>query len=136
MSRPEAGGPEEFSLHGRQWRQNCCADRRYSTARFIARVIGQHLQSVHVEPCQPVRCPRHAPVLRRSGEPALWTVSAQGRVVGSLVCQNGSWRLSWFNGADRRLTSYAGPIDGDVEALAESLSARLGAPVRLESQPV
>ena len=71
-----------------------------------------------------------------AGEPALWTVSAQGRVVGSLVCQSGAWRLSWFNDADRRLTSYAGPIDGDVEALAESLSARLGAPVRFESQPV
>ena len=71
-----------------------------------------------------------------AGEPALWTVSANGRVVGSLVCQNGSWRLSWFNGADRRLTSYAGPLGGDVEVLAESLSARLGAPVRLESQPV
>ena len=71
-----------------------------------------------------------------TGEPALWTVSAHGRVIGSLVCQNGAWRLSWFNDADRRLTSYAGPIDGDVEALAESLSARLGAPVRFESQPV
>ena len=56
--------------------------------------------------------------------------------MGSLVCQNGAWRLSWFNGADRRLTSYAGPLGGDVEALAESLSARLGAPVRVESQPV
>ena len=74
--------------------------------------------------------------LAADGEPALWTVSAHGRVVGSLVCQNGSWRLSWFNGADRRLTSYAGPVGGDVEALAESLSSRLGAPVRLESQPV
>ena len=71
-----------------------------------------------------------------AGEPALWTVFAQGRVVGSLVCQNGAWRLSWFNGADRRLTSYGGLLDGDVEALAESLSARLGTPVRLESQPV
>jgi hypothetical protein len=69
-------------------------------------------------------------------EPALWTVSAHGRVIGSLVCQDGTWRLSWFNGADRRLTSYAGPLDGDVEALAESLSTRLGAAVRLESQPV
>jgi hypothetical protein len=56
-----------------------------------------------------------------SGEPALWTVS---------------WRLSWFNGADSRLTSYAGSLGGDVEVLAKSLSARLGAPVRLESQPV
>jgi len=71
-----------------------------------------------------------------TGEPALWTVCADGRVVGSLVCQNGAWRLSWFNGADRRLTSYAGPVGGDVEALAENLSLRLGAPVRLESQPV
>ena len=74
--------------------------------------------------------------LAAPGEPALWTVSADGRVVGSLVCQDGAWRLSWFNGADRRLTSYGGPVGGDVEALAESLSARLGAPVRLESQPV
>ena len=71
-----------------------------------------------------------------SGEPALWTVSAHGRVVGSLVCQDGSWRLSWFNDADRRLASYVGPLDGNVEVLAEALSARLGAPVRLESQPV
>ena len=69
-------------------------------------------------------------------EPSLWTISVHGRVVGSLVCEAGAWRLSWFNGADRRLTSYAGPLGGDVEALAESLSARLGAPVRLESQPV
>jgi hypothetical protein len=36
----------------------------------------------------------------------------------------------------RRLTCYAGPIDGDVAGLAESLGARLGAPVRLELQPV
>ena len=69
-------------------------------------------------------------------DPALWTISAHGRVVGSLVCQAGAWRLSWFNGADRRLAGYVGPLDGDVEALAETLSARLGAPVRLESLPV
>ncbi|MBL6615974.1 MAG: hypothetical protein ISP49_08685 [Reyranella sp.] len=69
-------------------------------------------------------------------EPALWTVSAHGCVVGSLVCQDGVWRLSWFTGADPRLVSYAGPLDGDTEALAETLSQRLGAPVRLESQPV
>jgi hypothetical protein len=69
-------------------------------------------------------------------EPALWTVSAHGRVVGSLVCQAGAWRLSWFNGADGRLATYAGPVDGNVEALADALSARLGAPVRLESLPV
>lgn len=69
-----------------------------------------------------------------SDEPALWTVSAHGRVVGSLVCQGGAWRLAWFNGADRRLTSYAGPVDGNVEALAQALSNRLDAPVRVESQ--
>lgn len=67
---------------------------------------------------------------------ALWTVSARGRVVGSLVCQDGAWRLAWFDGADPRLISYAGPLDGDVEALADALSRRLGAPVQLDSQLV
>jgi hypothetical protein len=64
---------------------------------------------------------------------ALWTISVHGRVVGSLVCEAGARRLSWFDGADRRLASFAGPVDGDVEALAETLSARAGTPVRLES---
>jgi hypothetical protein len=59
-----------------------------------------------------------------SDEPALWTVSAHGRVVGSLVCQGGAWRLA----------SYVGPVDGNVEALAQALSNRLDAPVRVESQ--
>ncbi len=67
---------------------------------------------------------------------ALWTISVQGRVVGSLVCQGGAWRLSWFDGADRRLRAYAGPVDGDAEALAQALSVRLGAPVQMDSQPV
>ncbi len=65
-------------------------------------------------------------------EPALWTISVAGRVVGSLVCEAGTWRLSWFSGADRRLVAYAGPLDGDVEALATALGVRLGLPVRLE----
>ena len=69
-------------------------------------------------------------------EPALWTISVHGRVMGSLVCESGLWRLSWFDGTDRRLANYAGPVDGDVDALAETLSARLGAPVRLESLPL
>jgi hypothetical protein len=69
-------------------------------------------------------------------EPALWTISAHGRVVGSLVCEAGAWRISWFNGAGPRLMSYGGRVDGDVEALAIVLSERLGAPVRLESLPV
>jgi hypothetical protein len=69
-------------------------------------------------------------------EPALWAISVHGRVMGSLVCEAGNWRLSWFEGTDRRLANYAGPVDGDVDALAETLSARLGAPVRVESLPL
>lgn len=69
-------------------------------------------------------------------EPALWTISAAGRIVGSLVCEAGGWRLSWFPGADRRLVAYGGPVDGNVEVLTDLLSARLGAPVQLESLPI
>ena len=84
---------------------------------------------------------RVARVLAGPPQPALWTISAGprfagNRVVGSLVCEAGLWRLSWFEGTDRRLANYAGPIDGNVDALAETLSARLGAPVRLESLPL
>lgn len=68
-------------------------------------------------------------------EPALWTISAAGRIVGSLVCEVGCWRLSWFPGADRRLVAYGGPVDGNIEALAELLTLRLGVPVQLESLP-
>lgn len=68
-------------------------------------------------------------------EAALWTISVAGRVVGSLVCEAGTWRLSWFNGADPRLVAYAGSLDGNVEALAAALGARMGLPVRLESLP-
>ena len=75
-------------------------------------------------------------VLAGPHAPALWTISTGHRVVGSLVCEAGAWRLSWFDGADPRLASYAGPLSGDVEALAAQLSARLGAPVELQSQPV
>jgi hypothetical protein len=75
-------------------------------------------------------------ILTAQDEPALWTIMVHGRVVGSLVCQGGSWRLAWFEGTDRRLADYAGPVDGNVEALAEALSARLDAPVRLESLSV
>ena len=69
-------------------------------------------------------------------EPAIWTISAQGRVVGSLVCEAGAWRLSWFDDAPLRLVNYAGGVDGDVEALAIVLTERLGASVHLESLPV
>jgi hypothetical protein len=68
-------------------------------------------------------------------EPALWTISVEGRVVGTLLCEAGARRLAWFNGADPRLVAYAGPLDGDIEALAATLGLRLGFPVRLESLP-
>jgi hypothetical protein len=64
-------------------------------------------------------------------ETALWTIAAAGRVEGCIVREQGRWRLSWFDGADRRLTSYAGPVDDDLEALAAALEARLGRPVEL-----
>ena len=52
------------------------------------------------------------------------------------MCEAESWRISWFDGADPRLVSYGGCVDGDPDALAIVLSERLGAPVRLESLPV
>ncbi len=72
-----------------------------------------------------------------SGEqPALWTVSNRGHVVGLVVCEAGQWRLSWFSGADRRLLSFAGPVDGDIDGLADALAARVGSAVELDSLPV
>ena len=67
---------------------------------------------------------------------ALWTVSNRGRVIGLVVCESGRWRLSWFAGADGRLLSFAGPVDGDIDALADALAARVGSPVELDSLPV
>ena len=68
-------------------------------------------------------------------EPALWTIASGGRIEGCLVREAGSWRLSWFDGADRRLTSYTGPVGGGVDDLAAALEARLGRPVELHSLP-
>jgi hypothetical protein len=75
-------------------------------------------------------------ILAGSEEPALWTVSVRGRVVGSLVCEAGERRLAWFDGADRSLVNYAGPLDGDIDDLARALGIRVGAPVELEQLPV
>jgi hypothetical protein len=69
-------------------------------------------------------------------EPGLWTISVRGRVVGSLVCEMGERRLTWFDGADRSLVNYAGPLEGDIDDLARTLGLRLGAPVELQSLPV
>ena len=68
-------------------------------------------------------------------EPALWTVSTGGRIVGSLVRDADGCRLSWFAGADSRLVGNAGPVAGDLEALAAVLGRRFGAPVELQSLP-
>jgi hypothetical protein len=62
----------------------------------------------------------------------LWTVSVRHRVIGSLACEGGRWRLAWFDGADPRLVSYGGPLDGDLEALAQALAARIRAPVGID----
>jgi hypothetical protein len=79
---------------------------------------------------------RAARLLAAAHEPALWSITTGHRIVGSLACEAGHWRLSWFAGADPRLANYAGALDGDVEALAAALSARLGAPVELHSLSV
>jgi len=52
-----------------------------------------------------------------------------------VVREGGRWRLSWFDDADRRLASYAGPVDDDLDGLAAALGARLGRPVELQSLP-
>ncbi len=79
-------------------------------------------------------------------QPELWTVSVAGRPVGLLACEAGGARLSWFETADPRLRSYAGPLPGgsaarrpgggELEALAAALSLRLGRQVELDSLPV
>ena len=89
-------------------------------------------------------------------QPELWTVSVAGRPIGLLACEAGGARLSWFEAADPRLRSYAGPLpggstgggstggrsrgggsrDAELEALAAALSLRLGRQVELDSLPV
>ena len=76
------------------------------------------------------------PIFTSPKEPGLWTVSVGDRVVGSLVCEDGTWRLSWFGDADTRLTSYAGPVGADIDGLAEALGRQLGALVSLDALPV
>lgn len=71
----------------------------------------------------------------------LWSVTVGGRPVGLLARDGNESRLSWFEPADPRLTSYAGPLpatveDGDLEAFAAALSLRLGRQVELDSLPV
>ena len=69
-------------------------------------------------------------------ERSAWTVAVRGKVTGLLACEAGEWRLSWFAGSDPRLVAYAGPLDGDVEILADALGRRIGGPVELDSLPV
>jgi len=65
-------------------------------------------------------------------EPALWTVAVDGRVAGTLRQEAGVWRLSWFDGGTPYVTACSGWPEDDVEALASTLTARLGRLVHLE----
>lgn len=76
------------------------------------------------------------PIFATPNECGLWTISTGDHVVGSLVCEHGTWRLSWFEEADTRLAGYTGPLGGDIDGLAEALGRRLGAPVSFDSLPV
>ena len=69
-------------------------------------------------------------------QPELWTVTVGGRPVGLLTREGAESRLSWFDPADPRLRSYAGPLDSEIEAIAAALSLRLGRQVELDSLPV
>jgi hypothetical protein len=80
------------------------------------------------------RATRGAARLILADEPALWTVSVDGRIVGTMVCSDGSCRLSWFEDADPRLVTFAGPVDDDIDGLAETLGMRIGRPVHIDSQ--
>lgn len=71
-----------------------------------------------------------------SPQPELWTVTVGGRPVGLMTREGLESRLSWFEPADPRLKSYAGPLNGEPEALAAALSLRLGRQVELDSLPV
>lgn len=68
--------------------------------------------------------------------PGLWTITVGGRPIGLLTREGDEHRLSWFEPADPRLKSYAGPIEAEIEALAAALSLRLGRQVELDSLPV
>jgi hypothetical protein len=71
-------------------------------------------------------------ILAGLGGPAFWTISSSGHVIGSLTFEAGTWRLAWFENADPRLRDYRGAVTEDVEALAETLSARAGIPVSFD----
>ena len=66
-------------------------------------------------------------VFATSDDGAFWTISLDGRVIGSLVRERGACRLSWFAGADPRLAADAGPLNAEIGALADRFAARLGA---------
>ena len=79
---------------------------------------------------------RTARFLLEQDEPELWTVTVRGRAVGLLTREHGRARLSWFDSADPRLASFAGPVDGELDALAGALGHRLGLQVELSRLPV
>lgn len=74
-------------------------------------------------------------VLRRTLAPAdhlaLWMLTLDGAVVGSLTREGGSYRLDLFAG--ERDTGYVIADASDIRALEEVLSNRLGGTVRLQA---
>jgi hypothetical protein len=109
-------------------------DAAHSTIAFIEARAGPALEWAMFTLANEI-VTRAARFVIGAEEPALWTVSAGGRVVGSLVRDAEGSRLTWFAGADSRLAGYLGPVSGDLEALAAALGRRLGAPVELQSLP-
>ena len=71
---------------------------------------------------------RAAKALFADREPsALWTISVGARIVGSVIKEGDTLHLTWFPGADPRLSACRGPVDDDAQALADMLARRLGA---------
>ena len=70
---------------------------------------------------------------------AIFTVAVKGRVVGLVVCTEGTRRLTWLSGADPMLVGAdvpsGGDLDGDLDAWAAALSRRIGRVVEIGSLP-
>jgi hypothetical protein len=71
-------------------------------------------------------------VLAPADHLALWTLTLDGAVAGSLMREGGEFRLSLFEAPDDDLASLAREAD-DLAALEGTLSRRLGGDARLHA---